>query len=154
MIRVILFLMLIHVIFITSCRVYKDKRQIFYDNIAGFTRIDNFKDSLLKRVPGCYTFSITNTAKEFYTDCDSVRKNFNLSLPVHFLNKEERIFFSGFMYDCDLRYIVITPENIKYVFDGYDPDIIMRTTNIHNDFRKYQLDSLFYLVPYGEKRPE
>ena len=71
-----------------------------------------------------------------------------------YLDKEERKFFSGFMYDCDLRYIIITSENIRYIFDGYDPDIIIRTRKIHNDFKEYQLDNLFYLIPDREKRPE
>jgi hypothetical protein len=146
--------MFIPLVLISSCRVYKDRRNLYYDNIAGFTRINNFKDSLLKRIPGCYTFSITNTAKEFYTDCDSVRENFNLSIPVHFLDKEETAFFSEFMYDCSLRYIVITPQNIKYIFDDYDPDIIVRTKTKYNDFKQFQLDSLSYLIPNGEKLPE
>ncbi|SEW35454.1 hypothetical protein [Chitinophaga arvensicola] len=137
---------------LTSCEERGQTALVFNGNKERFTRAANLKSFLIKRVPTCYSFIFTYTGKQFWQQCDSIKPN--PDIPVTFLNVDDADFLQDLMYDCDLRYIKYSPGTVQFIFRGNDPDRIVKTDSSFHDFQAFQLDSLFYLIPYNEKKPE
>lgn len=133
----------------TSCEERGKTAEIFKENKERFTRAANLKNFLVKSVPTCYSFRFTYTGKQFWQQCDSIK--LNPDLPTAYLNGDDADFLQDLMYDCNLRYIKFNPNTVQFIFKGDDPAQIIKTDSSFNDFKAYQLDSLFYLIPYDEK---
>ena len=144
---------LLYFLLFTGCS-YQDNRELFHAHKDLFERVENLRDTLYRRVPGCYIFSMTRTPELFYTNCDSSAVNARIPYPFYCLTKEERAFYGAFMKDCKLGYIQIGPKNTRFIFQGYETDMIIRTSKSYPSFEKYKLDSLYYIIPAFEISPE
>ncbi|NIG55384.1 hypothetical protein [Chitinophaga sp. Cy-1792] len=140
------------VILLTSCKGRNHESDIFTKNKDGFIKVAEFRDSLVKRVPSCFSFKITYTGKELWQECDSAKPDPNI--PEKFITNDERMFLIKFMEQCDLKFIRYSPHSVRFVFTGYEPASIVKTDNSFNNFKELELEPLFYLIPFGELRPE
>ncbi|TWF32656.1 hypothetical protein FHW36_11433 [Chitinophaga polysaccharea] len=135
-----------------SCEQHGKAKEIFNNNKERFAKAARLKGFLIKSVPSCYSFRFTYTGKSFWQLCDSVKPN--PSLPIAYLSTSDADFLQDFMYDCDLRYIKYNQNSVQFIFKSYCPDNIVKTDTNFSDFKSFEVDSLFYLIPNNEKRPE
>jgi hypothetical protein len=130
--------------------VTPEPREVYLANKPDFKEVEALRNSLQRRYPTCYSLEFYLTARDFWQHCDSIKPN--PDLPETFLTDKEREFLGGFMYTCGFKQVNMSPKSIRFICVGYR-DQIVRMDTAYPNYKQYEIDSLYYLLPYSEKVP-